>query len=145
VIEQTSPALFAVGFVSLLACGLATAAFVTALRSSPARQKREHEEMVSSFDTHARRLGTIEADNGALRDEWVKHRVAVTELLDDAVTAMENTERRRRSARAERKRAEDVREGDEQQEPAQYECGQCRYVHMRGEDCMACARRRFAM
>lgn len=144
-LEQVSPALFAVGFVSLLAVGLATAALVTSLRSSPARAARERAEMLDALDSQSRQLTAVTSDNAAMRDEWHKHRVTVTELLDDAVTAMEQTERRRKSARNERRRAEEVRESEDPAASQPFMCPQCRYEHQPGETCMDCARRRFAM
>lgn len=142
--SQVDPALFAVGFVALAACGLAIAAFVASLRSSPARVQREQQELFAAWDAQSRKVQAVEADNASMREEWAEHRAAVTKLLDEAIDQFDRAESRRKSARAERRRAEDTRDV-EQQEPAQYECERCRYVHLAGEDCMACARRRFAM
>lgn len=132
-------ALALAGISFLTAC----ASLFLALRSTPTRVLGELDGLLSAATATARVANAATADVGAMRDEWARHRLEVAKLLDEAIDAMDQAERKRRSARAERTHAEKVKE-EAHDAPASFMCPSCRYEHLAGEDCMSCARRRFA-
>lgn len=131
-------ALAGVGFL------VALASLFLALRSTPTRVLGELDALVTASQATARVANTAVAEVGAMRDEWARHRLEVAKLLDEAIDAMDQAERKRRSARAERTHAEKVKEEGGGADTASFMCPSCRYEHLAGEDCMSCARRRFA-
>lgn len=134
-IAVVSLALAAVAFL------VSSSALFLALRSTPTRVLGEMDALLTASQATGRTAHTAVAEVGAMRDEWARHRLEVAKLLDEAIDAMDQAERKRRSARMERTQAEKTKEGPEQ---ASFHCPSCRYEHQAGEDCMSCARRRFA-
>jgi len=135
-------ALFAVGFVALLALVSGAAALFVSLRSTPTRLRNDFAALMESCDGYRARVQAVEADGSAMRTEWVKAQAAITDLLEELRDQFARIETRRASARTERVRAEKAKA---EEEPESFLCPQCQYEHLRGEDCMSCARRRFAM
>ena len=138
------PFQLAVGFVALLALVSGVASLVVSLRSSPTRLRNDFDALMESCDGYRARVQAVESDGNALRTEWVKAQSAIVELLEELRDQYARIERKRSSARTERQRAEKAQD-DNGVEPASFVCQLCGYEHMRGEDCMGCAKRRFSM
>lgn len=136
------PFQIAVGFVALLALVSGGASLFVSLRSTPTRLRNDFDALMESCDGYRSRVQAVEADGNTLRTEWVKAQSAIVELLEELRDQYARIERKRSSARTERVRAEKARD---EEEPDSFMCPQCGYEHMRGEDCMSCARRRFGM
>lgn len=128
--------------LAALAAAAAGAALVRTQRSTPARVVAELDTLMAASAASSRTAVKATDDVAALREEWTRHRLEMVKLLDEAIDAMDAAERKRKSARNERRRAEETR-GDEGAEAATFSCTGCGYEHVRGEDCVQAAKRRF--
>ena len=129
------------GIAFLASC----ASVVMGLRSAPTRVLGALDDLLASGQAVARTANTATEDVAAMRDEWNRHRLEVGKLLDSAIDAMDQAERKRRSARMQRTKAEEVRDDVEQreEEPRQAVCPGCQYPHPATQTCVAAATLRF--
>jgi TolA-binding protein len=131
--------------LSTLTAACAGFALFLALRSTPTRVLGELDALIARCDATSRVAQAATADVASMADQWNRHRVEVGKLLDSAIDAMDQAERKRRSARTERRRAEEVHEGEAQAQapPAAFMCPGCEYEHLGNENCVQAAKRRF--
>lgn len=129
--------------LAALAAAAAGAALIRTQRSTPARVVAELDTLMAASAASSRTAVKATDDVAALREEWTRHRLEMVKLLDEAIDAMDAAERKRKSARNERRRAEETRGDAEGAEPATFQCTGCGYEHVRGEDCVQAAKRRF--
>lgn len=136
--------------ISISALALAGVAFVAAgaalfiaSRSTPNRVLGELGALTATSQATSRVAQTATNDVATMQDAWARHRVEVGKLLDEAIDAMEQAERKRKSAHKERARAEEVKDGANDPEPDRFTCPGCEYEHLKGENCVEAAKRRF--
>jgi HAMP domain-containing protein len=130
--------------LSGLAFAMGSGALYLGLRSAPTRVLGALDDVLAAGQASARVARQATEDVGTMRDEWARHRLEVGKLLDAAVDAMDEAERKRRSARMQRTKAEEVRDQVEQEaEPADRLCPGCQYPHSTAQNCVEAAKVRF--
>jgi hypothetical protein len=105
------------------------------LRSAPTR-------VLHGLDAATSVARAATAEVAAMRDEWQGHRLNVGKMLDEAIDAMEQAEKKRRSARMQRTKAEEVR-GELEAQPEVAVCPACTYPHPPNVICVDAAKQRF--
>jgi rubrerythrin len=133
-------ALSALILAGVSACAAGAALWVSS-RGSNAHTQREVGEVANGFEGLRRLVNSALADNQGLREEFAKQRVFIAETLEDAVDAMQQSERKRKAARTAQRHADEAREL-EQYSPQQQQsvCPLCQYPHPGIGDVQNCTR-----
>lgn len=140
---MTDPVSISALVLAALAAIAAGAALFLVLRATPTRVLGELDAALAQAAAATRTAGQATEACAAMQDAWNSHRLEVAKLVDEAIDAMEQAERKRKAARNERRRSEEIREAEGAAEPDRFTCNGCGYEHVRGEDCVQAAKRRF--